>query len=509
MATVYDKSAQIRRGLARGLDFFTANELARQAAERDAAQMAAKTQAQQSAAVDKQRFQTALDLAKLGNVGAQGALQSYVQRGDPSALADIGAFDEEAARNYQLAKEFGLPLTKEEQFGPANELLKRLGIQTQVGTTPTQKSRIGSFDALTSLRETQAKNDEAIAANRVLHLKALTNAANARTREIQQRVSKGKMTDADIGDHLNELQDTEAILADQLKALSSVPDFWENPDDPPQDRKVNKRYLPALQELTGAHDRVRNMVTTYTNFMANRAQQFQPPARPLAPGQVPSRIMPPYQQTAPDFVRQLMQSRIGQQAPPISQVPAAPPPTTMVQPQAPSTQAQLDLNSINNRSQQIYNALISSGIPEADARQQTITQIAAENPALLQYLEETPAEQPAAAPPPEKPSAITKTLQQLFPGSLGERITGTAPAPKVEKTPANVITPEGKKTLESTRRYFGFYTKDEREQAKAAYNQLLAQKPAKRPDAEHRKIVLKELENRFGSGIVHELGLKR
>lgn len=508
MATVYDKATQIRRGLTRGLDFFTANELARQVAERDAAQMAGKTKAQQAAAANKQRLETALDLAKIGNLAAQGTLQGYVQRGDENALAGIGAFDEEAARNYQLAKEFGLPLTKEEQFGPANELLSRLGIQAQVGTTPTQKSRIGSFDALTSLRETQAKNDEAIAANRVLHLKALTNAANARTREIQQRVSKGKMTDADIGDHLNELQDTEAILADQLKALSSVPDFWENPDDLPADRKVNKRYLPALQELTGAHDRVRNMVTTYTNFMANRAQQFQPPARPLAPGQVPSRTMPPYQQTTPDFVRQLMQSRIGQQSPPISQTPSAPPATPMVQPQATPTQAQLDLNSINNRSQQIYNSLISSGIPEADARQQTITQIAAENPTLLQYLEETPAEQPSA-PPPEKPSAATRALQQLFPGSLGERLTGTTPTPKAERSPGNVIAPEGKKALERTRRYFGFYTKDEHEQAKAVYNELIAKKPAKRPDEEHRKIVLKELENRFGPGIVHELGLKR
>lgn len=329
MASIYGKGAQIRRGLATGLSFFTAQELARQAAEREAQQIAAKMQAQQIADANKQRFQSALDLAKLGNFGAQGALQKYVQRGDANALEGIGTFDEDAARNYQLAKEFGLPLTKEEQFGPANELFKRLGIQTEVGTTPSQKSRIGSFDALTSLREMQAKTDEAVAANRILHLKALTKAANARTQEIQQRVTKGKLTDADIGDHLNELQDTEAILADQLKAISSVPDFFDENGD------VNKKYIPALQELTSSHDRVRDMVTTYTNFMANRAQQFQPPARPLLPGQVPSRIMPPYQQTAPDFIRQLMQLRTGQQTPTVSQTPPAPqaPITTAPAPQ--------------------------------------------------------------------------------------------------------------------------------------------------------------------------------
>lgn len=299
---VISKASQLRRGLTSGLNFYTANELARQAAAREFA----NAQSRKEANLAGKRLEIALDLARLGNLPAQGALQNFVQQGDEKALANIGQFDEEDAKNYQLAREFGLPLTKEQQFGPANELFRRLGIQTQVGTTPLQSARIGSFDALKKQREMNEKAAEAITNARISYLKSLKRAVDERVEKIVKKNSSGKLMNDDIGRHLNELQDMEDIIENQIKSISELPDFYMNPDEMDASKRiVNPKYDSAIRQLLESHDNVRNMATIYTNYMVERSRRLQPGAKPLVPGQIPMRDVQPYQPSENEFLRQL------------------------------------------------------------------------------------------------------------------------------------------------------------------------------------------------------------
>lgn len=312
--SVYGKDAQLRRGLATGLNFYTAQQLAKRAAEQQAQDALAKKSAAAASNLSEQRFKTALELAKQGNLSAQGGLQNFVRTGSEDALGNIGQFDQAGAQNLMLAEKFSLPLAKEEQFAPANELLGRLGIKAQVGTTPTQTARIGELDAMRSLRETQAKADEAVSQARITHLKALTNAANKRAEQISKEIVKagnsGKLTLDNVKSYNELLKNYQDILQGQLQTIGQMPDVMLK-DENGIETGINPKYANDLTNLLTAFKSLQQQSEVLTAFQAENTLPPVPYRNAYLPPSAPKA-----QDSLQDFRNQLLQSIMPQLAAP-------------------------------------------------------------------------------------------------------------------------------------------------------------------------------------------------
>lgn len=280
--SVYGKGAQIRRGLARGLDFYTQNQLANRATEDKAMQNALARRERDADAEAERRVKTALELAKLGNYDVQGGLQGYV-RGDENAMANIGEFDQAGVQNRDMATKLLEPFLRQEQYGAANELAGRVGLPQSFQPTARERAGVDLLGAQKIAAETKSKIDESVGAARVAHINALAGAARKRTdqiaKEIQQKAGGGKLSLDNIKEMRALLETSNDILGKQLEQISESPDFFSDKEQ----NQINPKYQQALKELSATNSYNRKLLDTIVQFQAENA---------LPP--VPARHAPPY-----------------------------------------------------------------------------------------------------------------------------------------------------------------------------------------------------------------------
>lgn len=280
--SVYGKGAQIRRGLARGLDFYTQNQLANRATEDKAMQNALARRERDADNEAERRVKTALELAKLGNYDVQGGLQGYV-RGDENAMANIGEFDQTGAQNRDMATKLLEPFLRQEQYGAANELAGRVGLPQSFQPTARERAGVDLLGAQKLAAETKSKIDESVGAARVAHINALAGAARKRTdqiaKEIQQKAGGGKLSLDNIKEMRALLETSNDILGKQLEQISESPDFFSDKEQ----NQINPKYQQALKELSATNSYNRKLLDTIVQFQAENA---------LPP--MPARHAPPY-----------------------------------------------------------------------------------------------------------------------------------------------------------------------------------------------------------------------
>lgn len=280
--SIYGKGAQIRRGLSRGLDFYTQQQLASRATEGKAVQNALAQRERDTDAEAERRVKTALELAKIGNYAAQGGLQGYV-RGDENALASIGEFDQAGAQERDMATKLLEPFLRQEQYGAANELAGRVGLPQSFAPTARERAGVDLLGAQKLAAETKSKIDESVGAARVAHINALAGAARKRTdqiaKEIQQKASGGKLDLDNIKEMRQLLETSSNILGKQLEQISEAPDFFSDEER----TQINPKYQQALKELSATNSYNRKLLDTIVKFQAENA---------LPP--VPARNAPPY-----------------------------------------------------------------------------------------------------------------------------------------------------------------------------------------------------------------------
>ena len=268
--SIYGTGAQIRRGLARGLDFYTQNQLANRSAEQNALLKAATDRQRNTDALAERRIKTAMELARLGNTAVQGGLQDFVA-GDENALANIGEFDQ----NRFAAEKFLEPILRQGQYQSANELASRVGLPQSFAPTAREKASVDLLGAQKMAAETKSKIDESVGAARVAHINALAGAARKRTdqiaKEIQQSAKGGKLGIENIKEMRALLEVSNDILGKQLEQISEAPDFWT--DD--ARTEINPKYQQALKELSATNSYNRKLLDTLIEFQTENTLPYQ------------------------------------------------------------------------------------------------------------------------------------------------------------------------------------------------------------------------------------------
>lgn len=279
---------QLRRGLTKAFDFATKLKLAQQADETQTSERAARSQTQSRDAAGERRIKTALELARLGNVQAEGGLQGYVRGGDEAALENIGEFDQESAANRSLAERYLKPLLSEGQYDAANELGARVGLPKSFSPTQTERARTDLLGAQKLSAEYDTESKAAITTARVKHINALEKVARTKAdkiaKEIQSAAGSGKLGLENVKEMRAVISASNDVLQDQLAKIADSPDFYTDPER----TQINPAYKSALQELSKANKYNRDLLNVITQFQAeNTLPQVPvrnaPPFNPLAP----------------------------------------------------------------------------------------------------------------------------------------------------------------------------------------------------------------------------------
>lgn len=293
------RDIQLRRGLAKSLDFLTHQALARRAQEEQASAAQQRFAADSADAAEKQRYQAALDLAKLGNVGAQAGLQDYARTGDlGSALGSIGEFDQTAARNRGLAKDFVNDLLQREQIDAATSLAQSVPGMEGLRFTPPprQQAQIDLLGAQKLKVDTDRQIVEARKNAYIGHLAALTKGANAKLKQIERETAnaerKGKIDSDYIAETDKALSSLEDTIGREIKQRLDDPTSYT---DPEYKTDVLPDVKTKLQELYETYSDIRARKQRIANYRE---------------GQLPFGTAPmqnPPRQTVEQFRNQLME----------------------------------------------------------------------------------------------------------------------------------------------------------------------------------------------------------
>lgn len=279
---------QLRRGLTQAFDFATKLRLARQANEQQASERAARSQEQARGAAGDRRIKTALELARLGNVQAEGGLQSYVGGTDETkAFENIGAFDQQAATYRSLAERHLKTLLGAGQYDAANELGEKVGLPTRFAPTASERAGADLLGARKLSEEADRESQAAITTARVKHINALEKVARTKidkiAKEIQQAAGGGKLALENVKSMREVLSASNDILQEQLQKIAESPDFYTDANR----TQINPTYASALRELSKANKYNRDLLNVLTQFQAENAlPTAQIPNNPL--GQQPS-----------------------------------------------------------------------------------------------------------------------------------------------------------------------------------------------------------------------------
>lgn len=300
-----DRDRQLRMGLAQSLNFLAKQALERRAEEEKTQLLQRKAQADAVDAGNKQRYQAALDLAKLGNLGAQGGLQDYARTGNLGALENIGEFDKAAAQSRMNAKDFLDTLLQREQPDAATDVARQVpGMENiRLGITPRQQGEIDILGARKLKIDTDRQIAEAYKQKKILHLEMLTKAADARLKEIEQRTEKARRKGAIDDDFINDAQDS---FDDLVATLSAEEKSYLNNPASYADEEM-KVLLPDIQlKLQDVHARLERASKKRDAIADYRFNQL--PAAISASGRIPMRDYEAPRQAPGQFREQLMQN---------------------------------------------------------------------------------------------------------------------------------------------------------------------------------------------------------
>lgn len=300
-----DRARQVRLGLANSLNFLAKQALERRAEEERTQALQRKAQADAVADSDKQRYQAALDLAKLGNLGAQGGLQDYARTGNLGALSNIGEFDKTAAQSRMNAKDFLDTLLQREQPDAATQVAQQVpGMENiRLGITPRQQGELDILGARKLKIDTDRQIAEAYKEKKILHLEMLTKAADARLKEIEQRTEKARRKGAIDDDFIN---DTQSSLDDLVSTLGAEEkSYLNNPASYADDEM--KVLLPDIQlKLQDTHARLEKARRKREAIADYRFNQL--PSAISAERRIPMRDYEAPRQTPEQFRQELMQN---------------------------------------------------------------------------------------------------------------------------------------------------------------------------------------------------------
>lgn len=312
-----ERDQQLRRGLARSLDFITQQALARR--EQDASEQAAQRTAQAGAidAANKQRYQAALDLAKLGNIGVQAGLHDYARTGNLGALEGIGEFDRTGAQARLNAKDFLDNLLQRDQLNAAGQVARQVpGMEGLRFAIPQkQQAEIDLLGARKLDVEAETRGNEAVRNARINQIDMLTKGAKAKLQQIQKEtenlVRKGKVDDDYIdetGKALNSLEDT---IAGEIKSRLDDPSSY---DDPAEKTKVAPEVQVKLRDLYNAYEDIRARKKRIASY-----RESQTPAAISGGGKIPMRNAEPYEPYDEEFRRNLLNRLLQGTAPSAAQ----------------------------------------------------------------------------------------------------------------------------------------------------------------------------------------------
>lgn len=301
-----DRARQIRLGLANSLNFLAKQALERRAEEERTQLLQRKAQADAVADSDKQRYQAALDLAKLGNIGAQGGLQDYARTGNLGALENIGEFDKTAAQGRMNAKDFLDTLLQREQPDAATQVAQKVpGMENiRLGITPRQQGELDILGARKLKIETDRQIAEARKNAYVGHLEMLTKSAKAKLKQIEKETEraagKGKVDDDHITATNKALDELESTIAGEIKQRLADPTSYADPDD---QTTVLPDVRNKLQELYETYSDIRTKKKRIADY---RVQQL--PSAISAERRIPMRDYEAPRQTPEQFRQELMQN---------------------------------------------------------------------------------------------------------------------------------------------------------------------------------------------------------